>query len=144
MVVVGGLGGVAAVDNDRICVQRALRPNTSSLLHPELISVPPHPQRQRGDRNRRLHWFASPWYGTVCRRLHWGATRLLAYHFSIERPRERTRVGSGDVAMSRALIGSQLFCQRVRATATLPGLSGKTARQTKNALSGGKTRHFGC
>lgn len=42
MVVVGGLegwGSVAAVDNDRSCVQGALRPNTSSLLHPELISV---------------------------------------------------------------------------------------------------------
>lgn len=49
-------------------------------------------------------------------------------------PSEQQRVGSSDVAMSEALIGSQMFCRKVSAAhcenpATVPGLFGKKVQQ---------------
>lgn len=53
----------------------------------------------------------------------------------VEGPSEQKRAGSGDATMSKALIGSHIFCQRVRAThcenpatAKVAGLFGKMAK----------------
>lgn len=64
----------------------------------------------------------------VCWCLQWWLHTSNSYHL----PSEPERVRSGDVATSKALIGSRIFCREVRAThrensTTVAGLFGKTA-----------------
>lgn len=69
-----------------------------------------------GPLRARLHWLTSthlPWYGTVCGCLHGRATKWYAFSVSTSfdvGPIELKRVGSGNVAKSKALIGTLVFC----------------------------------